>query len=424
MKQSIKLVIVGLFLAGIIAVNTQPAHAQSVGIFCQDFTYGPSGTWLITSGTETSDISGKYLIRGAGTTYIDGRPIELVTADLLFPTRAVASITLQGTLAYGGQMAVTTLYDDGTNVAEVERRGQVVGSSALTWTTFQFNFSANRLANRIYLYFFQYAESSSAFVNIGSICWYPRVTETPTSSRTPIAGTPTPSPTRTPQPTYTRSPTRTNTPQTYTPTPSLTNTPETYTPAPTSIPSETARGTSTLGVDLFSTPVGPDIDPACLDPTQGCSIFPPAQFPDIGIYSPSPVAAVATLTAFPSITRASSPTPGGTRVDTAPLVTRVAQFATLGAGMGQGTAIFSDGEGTPVDLPNAFNKAGGDMGSMFSILRGLTSGDIGQAGVLAVGILGLIGINLLVRVILFFIPIAALLITLFIQIVRFFIPGK
>ncbi|MCE7947211.1 MAG: hypothetical protein DYG88_07255 [Chloroflexi bacterium CFX4] len=253
-----------------------------------------------------------------------------------------------------------------------------------------------------------------AFIGIAltQICFLQQMNPTPT----PILYTPFP---RTTTPTASSTPTRSVTPTsmpTYTPTQTLTFTPVTHTatasltPSITLTASETVPPSETPISTLPSEPVpSPQLPQnACADPDNPCAIFPEPVFPTVALVMPTLVGTVNyTLSPLPSMTAVGTPS-GQTTAVAIELMEVATQVGLLQAELGmEATRILLDAQGTPVDVANAAYTFGGSIGGFFGIVRQFSEHGtgIGRTGDILLVIIALIAFNLLVRLLLFAIPI-------------------
>ncbi len=235
-------------------------------------------------------------------------------------------------------------------------------------------------------------------------------TNTPTMTRTPTRTA-----TATPMPTSTRTPTPTATPLTHTPTP-FTHTP---TLSPSDTPAPSATIISTLDHGPLPSPVLPEN--ACADPANPCRTYPQIVFPTLSIQMPAPIGTVSyTLTPLPSMTsRANSSTAQPTGVVIAADIGT--QVALLPAQIGlEATHVLRDALGTPVDTGNTVYQLGSSVGATFGLFRQFAAygTGIGRSGDILVVLIALIAFNLLIRFILFAIPIVRMLLTMIIRFVN------
>jgi hypothetical protein len=225
--------------------------------------------------------------------------------------------------------------------------------------------------------------------------------------------TPTRTATRTPTPTRTRTATATRTA-------SATFTPITLTPTASSTPLETATPSpaSTLPNAPLNTPDVPSN--ACADPDRPCDRFPQPVFPTLALVLPTPVPrANHTLTPLPSMTRAAD-----APANTTPVVIAAdigTQVALLPAQIGlDATHVLRDALGTPVDTGNTVYQLGSSVGATFGLFRQFAAygTGIGRSGDILVVLIALIAFNLLIRFILFAIPIVRMLLNMIIRFVN------
>jgi len=250
---------------------------------------------------------------------------------------------------------------------------------------------------------------------IDEICFNPRGTDaTPTRSIATLNN-----PSSTPQPTRTPIPTRTLAPS-FTPAPTSTPGGATDTPVPTyTITSEaTIIG---MGED-FTTPTGFD-GSECLDPNNPCYHPPVPIFPAFVIASLTPIQAVSTLTPPPSITMRYTPqgegTPNETPIPLEIFSTNVAMVGTNAAGI----PTILGPEGTPIDVRQRAYEAGANIGNAFGFFRGIVQGDWGRVGTLLTFLIALIALNILIRMIFFFIPIVLMILRVLLDVINIIIPG-
>jgi len=262
------------------------------------------------------------------------------------------------------------------------------------------------------------SEVGSVDIEIVEICYsladVPTRTPLPTIPPTFLTrtATPTRTPTRTRTPTATRTATATFTPITLTPTASATasSTPlETATPSPA----------STLPNAPLNTPDVPSN--ACADPDRPCDRFPQPVFPTLALVLPTQVPrANYTLTPLPSMTsRANSSTAQPTGVVIAADIGT--QVALLPAQIGlDATHVLRDALGTPVDTGNTVYQLGSSVGATFGLFRQFAAygTGIGRSGDILVVLIALIAFNLLIRFILFAIPIVRMLLNMIIRFVN------
>lgn len=258
------------------------------------------------------------------------------------------------------------------------------------------------------------------------ICFLQQMNPTPTpifytpfpltASRTPIPYTPFP---RTATPTASSTPTRSVTPTsmpTHTPTQTLTFTPVTHTATVSLTPSITLTASETVPsseAPISTLPSEPVPSPqlpqnACTDLDNPCAIFPQPVFPTVALSVPTNVGTVNyTLTPLPSITSVGTAVGQVTAVPVA-LAEAATQVNLMRTELGmEATRILLDAQGTPVDIANTAYTFGGNIGGFFGIVRQFADHGtgIGRTGDILLVIIALIAFNLLVRLIIFAIPI-------------------
>jgi hypothetical protein len=153
---------------------------------------------------------------------------------------------------------------------------------------------------------------------------------------------------------------------------------------------------------------------ACADPDRPCDRFPQPVFPTLALDLPTPVPrANYTLTPLPSMTRAAD-----APANTTPVVIAAdigTQVALLPAQIGlEATHALRDARGTPVDTGNTVYQLGSSVGATFGLFRQFAAygTGIGRSGDILVVLIALIAFNLLIRFILFIIPIVRMILKL------------
>jgi hypothetical protein len=183
-------------------------------------------------------------------------------------------------------------------------------------------------------------------------------------------------------------------------------------PLPSDIP------TATPFDEPFSTPEPPNSQCTSIaDNDPSCNFLPQPDFPMPEIYSPTPIPFLSTLTPLPSITRYVTMTgvPGtpiavgmfSTNVDAS--IDRLEALSTL-------QVIGPDG--TPMAMLQSVYETGATVGSAFGFLRGVANVDMGRWSNVLLFLIALIGLNLLIRLTLFAIPILISMLRMFMQIIQ------
>lgn len=233
---------------------------------------------------------------------------------------------------------------------------------------------------------------------VDEVCFYPANVD---ASPTPLfTNTPTVTASVTTSPTHTMTPTET--PTGTLPTPS--DTPViTATSPPLDLPTMDSGG--------FRTPLPPDQE--CADIREGCVLWPVPRPPTIVLPSPTILPPQNTLT--PIATYTFIPTSSGPDDSSDMLPPALATNLAGGLGMGA-TRIVLGADGDPADIRNAGHEIGANIGSLWAFVRMLQGVDLGRVGQILAFLILLIAFNLMIRFLLFIIPIVFAFFRLLLQI--------
>ncbi len=416
----------------------RPTRAQGTIECNADF---PSGWTVVTGSVSGTNIKGAY-VTISGDNY---SKIEIYQE--LYP-QAVFNVTaawfMDGfTLEYPGTITVI-LSKDGVNLAQrtITRWPFVGAGSWFDPDVFQFSGEiADKvtitISRRIGLF------PGDTYIHVYEVCSSPAITATPSPTFEIIPDTPTPEPdTPTPTLTATATPGPTQTPsttpsatltltpsETLTPsatlTPSETNTPGGPTPTATAPASSTAPASATIhasatttkqglgaGNGIFGTIPAPK---GCKDPFNPCGVnpFPVPGFATLSLASPTAYrtpTANGTQLQTPVLSGSASPTGTAVATATGTEISGIIELATQVAGIPEGfrdPPVFTDAAGDPIDLRNAIHLLGNSIGQFFGFLRSLNTlfSILGRAGALLAFMLLDVAIILLLRVLLFAVPV-------------------
>ncbi|HRE48817.1 MAG TPA: hypothetical protein PLD47_13910 [Aggregatilineales bacterium] len=417
-KMRLRIISVGVFMALMsTAFGVRPAAAQD--LICFTPSMSSFNGWTTTAPLQYIYPEGESYVPGIPTTGASGQNIWLSGATynirVWLGERAVQRIKVRavanGFSPGGAILTVKTFYD--LKVKEVKEG--IFPPDPVFWVYREFSYYLTPQVVDTIEVAVVLGRDASYTVDMGlwidEICYH---SSSSFPTPTPRVVIPTGTPPFTNTPTRTRTPTRTL-PSTWTPAPTSTPGGVTDTPVPT------WTGTPPPTMVGVSTPDGFD-NPGCIDPSDPCSIFPVIRFPTVRISTLTPVAILPTLTPLPSITNAfvidggriksitpavTPPTQTGTLPPISgtlpPVLTPIAMMLTQQAGLPDPKNL----EGTPVaGLGQAAYDAGARIGWGFGIMRQMATGEFGRVGSILSFIFALIALNLLVRLVFFFVPIA------------------
>jgi hypothetical protein len=419
-----------------------PGRARGQGVQCSTYLF-PSGAggWTVLTGTSGSDyvqsvqsaIPGPLntFPRGSDTGAVIDAFLTLPNDFYLYSVGFTVYTTVSNQWTKGVVEALQGSSFDGYAVISSK---SIIQAEYFSWSQYTTYFESP-ITNAIEIFVGNAANPVVVTVGSMSICGGPAVTLTPTPSDTM---TPTNTPIYTPTFTFTPSPTPTLTPSdtpTAGPSPTASDTPVfSSTPAstPTVAASSTAIGIHTGG-KLFATVPPPQ---QCSDVFNPCGELPYAVpgFPTIVLPSPTPPAVTSI---GPTGTFIGTSTPYGTTTGTpiSPTATitgtfnagqdQIAAFATNGVNTVNGIAAtpgLFDPSGPLATLPDTANQVGSYVGDFFGIVRAVQGFFLGKTGTIIAFLLLILLYILIVRLILFALPIIMKVFDLLLQIIQAIIP--
>lgn len=425
--------IIGLALGGLLIA---PRAAQAQG-GCYDYsTSFPSG-WTVTEG---SAYGSPVFVHGASGTLPNSTPGKIAGAQFGFtPERAFWSIAA-GWL-YTGPLDISlphihiSFYRAGAEVAvrDYDVRPPIFNS----WQIFTVDNLGGLVADTIKIQAWHALEGHPA--DQISIAMYPQIicsgpvtTATPSPTFVPETRTATPSVTPTDYISPTPSDTVTLTPSW---TPSLTLTGATGTPGPTytSFPTSTATAVQ-AGGEIFFTPQGPRTCGDIFNPCQALP-FPVPPLETIELPSPTRINSVTpgggflTPTASPTgwtggatSTGTITGTATGTGAPWQPTVDMYSTQAAGAAGLVGTPGTMNDPNGVPGDVFNAANEIGSYIGGFWGFLRAIQSFFLGRAGTIIAFLILVALYIVLLKLLLFILPIMLALFRWLLQILELLIP--
>jgi len=180
---------------------------------------------------------------------------------------------------------------------------------------------------------------------------------------------------------------------------------------------ETSAPPVSTRVDFSYNTPGPAQAP-CTNPLEPCALFPPLIIPTIGIYLPTAVALLPSLTGLPSVTSranalstAGTPTPNAISDLSGSLGTSIAGANT------SGDTTLVDAQGTPVNVAQGAYETGAAIGGFWSAVRGIAGADMGPVGGFLLFLIAMIMLNIQIRLLLFIIPIVVKIIQFIMDII-------
>lgn len=415
MTRIIRLALCASLLLGLLSVAVAPRPARAQGVTCNSYFFPQStGGWTITNGTDMGDGTVQSTVTelpGGGTGALIDLNVDLAGPIYLYSVKFNWYTTVLSQWTYGNVQAIYN--------GEVLRSLNAIESQPFSWQDATFYFESPVVNNLHFV--LSNATSPTGFTVITmaavQICGGSAYTLTPTPTDT---FTPSPTPVNSPTPTYT--PTITHTP-TSGPSPTASNT----------IPPKIETGNSATPKSIFATVPPPQ---QCADFFNPCGPIPwdPIFFPTITLPSVTPVVATPLL---PTGTLIGTPTPAATNTGTVTPETPTAT-PTFNGGQGQIATFVSDGEnasnqlvatpglfdpsGPLATLPDSANQVGQHIGDFFGIVRAVQGFFLGKTGTIIFFLLLILLYVIMVRLILFALPIIIKIFDLLLQLIQAILP--